>query len=142
MAANTHISQAAWDAALDAALDAENSGFLDIYDSTGTGQPATPDVAVTTQVKLATLALSATAYGAAVAGVKTANAITSGVGLAAGAATWGRFYKSDHSTAVHDASVGSAATDPAADIQLNDTSITVGGTVSLTGYTCSMPVAQ
>ena len=138
MAANTHLSQAAWDAALDAAINAENSGFLDIYDSTGTGQPATPDVAVTTQVKLASLPLSATAFGAAAAGVKTANAITSGTGLAAGTATWARFYKSDHATAVHDCSVGTSG----CDINLNDAAITIGGTVSVTAYTVSMPVAQ
>lgn len=138
MAANTHLSQAAWDAALDAAINAENSGFLDIYDSTGTGQPATPDVAVTTQVKLASLPLSATAFGAAAAGVKTANAITSGTGLAAGTATWARFYKSDHTTAVHDCSVGTSG----CDINLNDAAITIGGTVSVTAYTVSMPVAQ
>ena len=138
MAANTHLSQAAWDAALDAAINAENSGFLDIYDSTGTGQPATPDVAVTTQVKLASLPLSATAFGAAAVGVKTANAITSGTGLAAGTATWARFYKSDHTTAVHDCSVGTSG----CDINLNDAAITIGGTVSVTAYTVSMPVAQ
>ena len=138
MAANTHLSQAAWDAALDAAINNENSGFLDIYDSTGTGQPATPDVAVTTQVKLASLPLSATAFGAAAAGVKTANAITSGTGLAAGTATWARFYKSDHTTAVHDCSVGTSG----CDINLNDAAITIGGTVSVTAYTVSMPVAQ
>ena len=57
-----HLSQASWNLALNAALDTPlASGFLDIYDSTGTGQPATPDVAVTTQVKLAHLPLSATA---------------------------------------------------------------------------------
>jgi len=138
MAANTHLSLASWNLALNAALDVENGGFLDIYDSTGTGQPATPDVAVTTQVKLATLALSATAYGAAVSGVKTANAITSGTGLAVGTGTWGRFYKSDHTTAVHDCSVGTSA----ADINLNDVAITIGGTVSVTSYTVSMPAAQ
>ena len=64
-----HLSQASWNLALNAALDTPlASGFLDIYDSTGTGQPATPDVAVTTQVKLAHLPLSATAFGAASAG--------------------------------------------------------------------------
>ena len=109
-----------------------------IYDSTGTGQPATPDVAVTTQVKLASLPLNATAYGAASGGTKTANAITSGTGLAAGTATWARFYKSDHTTAVHDCSVGTSG----CDINLNDAAITIGGTVSVTAYTVSMPVAQ
>ena len=138
MAANTHLSIASWNLALNAAIDVENGGWLDIYDSTGTGQPATPDVAVTTQVKLASLALNATAAGAASGGTKTYNAITSGTGLAVGTATWGRFTKSDHTTAVHDCSVCTSG----ADINLNDAAITIGGTVSLTAYTFSMPVAQ
>jgi hypothetical protein len=138
MAANTHMSIASWNLALNAALDTPlASGFLDIYDSTGTGQPATPDTAVTTQVKLAHLPLSATAYGAAASGVKTANAITNGTGLAAGTATWFRQTKSD-GTAVIDGSAGTSGTD----LTLNDASITVGGTVSVTSLTVSMPAAQ
>ena len=79
-----------------------------------------------------------TAAGAASGGTKTYNAITSGTGLAVGTATWGRFTKSDHTTAVHDCSVCTSG----ADINLNDAAITIGGTVSLTAYTFSMPVAQ
>lgn len=138
MAADTNLSVAAWNAALNAALALLNGGSLAVYDSTGTGQPATPDVAVTTQVRLATLPLSATAFGSASAGTAAANAITSGSGLAVGAATWARFYASDGATAVLDCSVGTGA----ADIVLNDAAITVGGTVSVTAYTVSMPVGQ
>jgi hypothetical protein len=138
MALNTHLSLASWNLALNAAMDVANTGFLDVYDSTGTGQPATPDTAVTTQVKLAHLPLSATAFGAASAGVKTANAITNGTGLAVGTATWFRVYKADGTTAVIDGSVGTASTD----LTLNDVAITVGGTVQVTSYTVSMPVGQ
>jgi hypothetical protein len=139
MAANTHLSIASWNLALNAALDTPcNSGFMDIYDSTGTGQPATPDVAVTTQVKLASLPLSATAFGAAASGIKTANAITNGTGLAVGTATWFRVYKSDHTTAVIDGSAGTSGTD----LVLNDAAITVGGTVSVTSYLVEMPSGQ
>lgn len=139
MAANTHMSVASWNLALNAALDTPlASGFMDIYDSTGTGQPATPDVAVTTQVKLAHLPLSATAFAAASGGTKTANAVTSGTGLAVGTATWFRVYKSDGATAVIDGSAGTSGTD----LVLNDAAITVGGTVSVTSWTISMPVAQ
>src|SRR5271165_1037903 len=121
------MSVASWNLALNAAIDTPlNGGFMDIYDSTGTGQPATPDVAVTTQVKLASLTLGSTAFGAASSGVKTANAITSGTGLAVGTATWARLYKSDHTTAVLDCSVGTSG----ADINLNDVAITIGATVS------------
>jgi hypothetical protein len=139
VALNTHLSLASWNLALNAALDTPcNGGFLEIYDSTGTGQPATPDVAVTTQVKLAKLPLNATAFGAAAGGTKTANAISNGVGLAAGTATWFRVFKSDDATAVIDGSCGTAGTD----LVLNDTAITVGGTVQVTSYTVSMPVGQ
>lgn len=138
MASNVHMSIASWNLALDAALNVLNGGFLEIYDSTGTGQPATPDVAVTTQVKLAKLSLNATAFGAAAAGVKTAGAITNGTGLAVGTATWARLFKSDDSTAVIDCSVGTSGTD----LVLNDVAITIGGTVSVTSLTVSMPVGQ
>ena len=65
MAANTHMSIASWNLALNADLDtALASGKIEIYDSTGTGQPATPDVEVTTQVLLATLTFGSTAFEA------------------------------------------------------------------------------
>jgi hypothetical protein len=138
MAANTHLSIASWNLALNAALDVLNNGFVEIYDSTGTGQPATPDVAVTTQVKLAKLTFGATAFGAASAGTKTANAIGSVSALATGTATWFRAFKSDDTTAVIDGSVGTSGTD----LVLNDVAITTGGTVQITSYSVSMPVGQ
>src|SRR6202142_4564809 len=128
MALNEHLSVASWNLALNAALDTPcNSGFIDIYDSTGTGQPATPDVAVTTQVKLAHLPLSATAFAAASAGSKTANAITNGTGLAVGNGAGARVYKADGVTAVIDGSVGTGTTD----FIINDVAITGGGPASL-----------
>lgn len=120
MAANTHLSIASWDLALDSALNVLNNGFLEIYDGV---QPATPDVAVTTQNKLAKLALGATAFSAAAAGSKAANAITNGTGLVASTATWFRAFKSDDATAVIDGSAGTSGTD----LVLNDAAITVGG---------------
>ena len=136
MAANTHLSIASWNLALNAALDTPcNSGFMQIY--TGT-QPATPDTAITSQTLLATLTLSATAFGAASSGTKTANAITSGTAVATGMATWFRVFKSDDSTAVIDGSVGTSG----ADLNLNDVNITSGGSVSVTSWTVSMPVGQ
>jgi hypothetical protein len=136
MAANTHLSIASWNLALNAALDAPcNNGYMEIYTL---AQPATPDTAITSQVLLATLPLSATAFTAASGGTKTANAITSGTAVATGTATWFRVYKSDNSTAVIDGSVGTSA----ADLNLNDTAITSGGSVSVTSWTVSCPVAQ
>ena len=135
MAANTHLSIASWNLALNAGIDVLNSGFMQIY--TGT-QPATPDTAITSQTLLATLTLSATAFGASSAGTKTANAITSGTAVATGTATWFRAFKSDDSTAVIDGSVGTSV----ADLNLNDTAITSGGSVSVTSWTVSMPSGQ
>ena len=135
MAANTHLSIASWNLALNAGIDVLNSGFMQIY--TG-AQPATPDTAITSQTLLATLTLSATAFGASSAGTKTANAITSGTAVATGTATWFRAFKSDDSTAVIDGSVGTSV----ADLNLNDTAITSGGSVSVTSWTVSMPSGQ
>ena len=138
MALNTHMSIASWNLGLDSALNVLNSGFIEIYDSTGTGQPATPDVAVTTQVKLAKLTIGATAFGASASGTKTANAVGSVAALATGTATWFRAFKSDDTTAVVDGSVGTSGTD----LVLNDVAVTTGGTVSVTSWTVSMPAAQ
>jgi hypothetical protein len=135
MAANTHLSSASWDLALNAALDVLNSGFLEIYDG---AQPATPNVAVSTQNKLAKLTLAATAFTASSGGTKTANAIGSVAGLFAGTATWFRVFKSDDTTAVLDGSVGTSG----ADLNLNAVAIVIGATVAVSSWTVSMPVAQ
>jgi len=135
MAANTHASIAAWNAALNAIMATLNSGFIELY--TGS-QPATPDVAVSSQTLLATLPLSATAFASASGGTATANAITNASAAATGTATWFRAYKSDGVTAVIDGSVGTSG----CDLNLNDVALTTGGTVSITSWTVSMPVGQ
>ncbi len=135
MAANTHLSSQSWDLALDAALNVLNAGFVEIYDGT---QPATPNVAVSTQTKLAKLALSATAFSASSGGTKTANAVTSSAALATSTATWFRAFKSDDTTAVIDGSVGTSG----ADMNLSTVSIVTGATISVTSWTVSMPVGQ
>jgi hypothetical protein len=71
MAKNTQLTNLAVNTEADALAALCNGGFMDIYDGT---QPATGDTAITTQNKLASCALNATAFGAAVAGVLTANA--------------------------------------------------------------------
>lgn len=135
MALNPHMSVASWNLALDSALNVLNSGFVEIY--TGS-QPATPDVAVSGQTKLAKLSLSATAFGAASSGTKTANAVTSSVALATGTAAWFRLFKSDDSTAVFDGSVGTSGTD----MTVDSTSFTSGVTVNVTALSISMPAGQ
>ena len=133
MALNPKLSVASCNLALNAALDVLNSGFLDIYDSTGTGQPASPDTAVTTQVKLARLNLNATAFAAASGGSKVAGAISATTGITGGTATWYRLVTSG-GTAVADGSVGTATSN----LVLNATAIVTGAAVTCTAMTYTM----
>ena len=135
MAFNTHVSLASWNLMLNAGIDVLNGGFLELY--TGV-QPATPDVAITSQVLLGTCALGSPAFGASSGGTKTANAITSGTGVATGTATWARAYKSDGVTAVIDGSVGVSG----CDFTMADTAVTNGATIPATAWTISAPTGQ
>lgn len=116
---------------MNAIFDQLNSGFLRIYDGT---QPANADTALGAQVLLAQLTFGSTAYSAASAASKAANAITAGTGLAVSTATWARLLKSDGTTVVHDMSVGTATVN----LVLNDAAITVGGIVAVTSLTHTM----
>ncbi len=126
MAKNTQMTNLAVNAAADAIAALCNTGFIDILDGT---QAATGDTAIGAQVVLVTLALNATAFAAAVAGVLTANSITSGVAGVSGTASWFRVYKADHTTKVFDGSVGTATAN------LILATITAGQTVSATSFT-------
>ena len=129
MSLNPKTSIASRNLALNAALDVCNSGFLDIYDGT---QPTNVDTAITTQVKLAHLPLSATAFAAASGASKTTNTNSSAAALAGGTAAWFSFTKSD-GTRVHEGSVGASG----ANINLNSMTIVKGAVVSSSGYTLS-----
>jgi hypothetical protein len=133
MADTTKISNSA--AATEAvALASElDNGYLRIYDSTGgTGQPATVDTAIGSQVLLAELRFSATAESSTTNGVITFAAITADSSAnATGTATWFRAFKSDGTTAIWDGSVGTSG----ATINLNTTSIVAGANVSVTSLT-------
>jgi hypothetical protein len=85
-----------------------NSGFIQVYSGT---RPATPDTALSGNVLLATLTFGATAFGAASAGVATANAIASGTAVATGTASFARAFKSDDSTVVGDFNCGTSGSD-------------------------------
>lgn len=129
MANNPKRTTTAANAACDAMAALANSGRLKVYDGT---QPATANTAVTTQTVLADLTMNATAFGAAVAGVATANAITQDSSAdATGTATWFRLYKSDNSTVILDGSVGTSG----CDLNLSTTSIVAGAAVSITAFT-------
>lgn len=129
MALNPKRTNTAANAACDAMAALANSGRLKIYDG---AQPATADTAVTTQNVLADLTMNATAFGASVAGVATANAITSDSSAdATGTATWFRLLQSNGSTVICDGSVGTSG----ADLNLNTVSIVTGAAVAVTAFT-------
>lgn len=128
MALTPTLSNAAASLAADAVLATLNSGFLDIYSGT---QPAGPDTAVTSQVKLARLTLNATAFGAAANGVATANAITGDASAdATGTASWFRCLTSG-GTAVFDGSVGTSG----CNLNLGSVSIIATGAIDVTSLT-------
>ncbi len=136
MALNTRTSLVLDAAKLDGTKALFDSGWIDIYDSTGAGQPATPETAITTQILIVSLRFAATAFPVAVGRVATANAITSGTAVATKTATWCRIYQSDHTTVLSDGSVGLATSN----IVLNAVDIVTGATVSCTSFTRTSPM--
>jgi hypothetical protein len=129
MALEPKRSNEAANTACDAMAALANSGFLRIYDGT---KPATADTAVTSQVLLAELTMNATAFGAAVAGVATANAVTQDASANnTGTATWFRVWKSNGTSPLWDGTVGISGTD----LVLNSVAISSGAAVSITSFT-------
>src|SRR3990167_2236470 len=117
MALNLKLSNFAVNNEADSIAAQFNTGYLRIYDG---AQAADADTAVGAQVLLAELRFNATAFGAAVAGVLTANAITSDASAnATGTAAWYRALKSDGTTVLCDGSVGTSG----ANCNLNSTAI-------------------
>lgn len=131
MAKNTQKTNLAVNAEGDALATLLNNGFIDILDGT---QPASGDTAISTQVLLGSLQFGNPAFGSTVAGVATANAITSGTAVATSTATWCRLYKSDHTTAVFDGSVGTSASN----LVLNSVAISSGATISCVAFTFTL----
>ena len=105
--------------------DIAASGLLRIYDGT---PPADADTALSGNTLLAELALSATAFGAAAAGVMTAAAISDDTSAdATGTASFFRLTTSG-GTAKVQGSVGSGS----GDLDMNTTAIVAGAVVSVT----------
>jgi hypothetical protein len=105
------------------------SGRLRIYNGT---RPANVGTAITTQTMLVELTCNATAFApAASGGVLTANAISNGTAAATGTASWFRLFQSNGTTAIIDGDVGTSGSD----LNLNNTSIATGQTVSVTSFT-------
>lgn len=136
----TRIANAAAAAAADAVVDLIDAGSGAGYIEIRTGsQPASVGVAATGTL-LATLPMSDPAFGSATTAspaVATANSITSDTSAdATGTAGWFRAYDSDD-TALIDGDI--TATGGGGDMELDSTSVTSGGTVSVTAWTVSMP---
>lgn len=115
--------------AADAVTARANNGSLRIYAGT---PPADANAALSGNTLLANLGMGATAFGAAVNGVATANAITADSSAdATGTATFFRVLESDGTTVVFQGTVGTSGTE----LVLNNTSIVAGGNVSVTSLT-------
>lgn len=137
MANTPFFSDEAVKAAVDAVAALCNSGTLKIY--TGT-QPTDANTAIGAQTLLATLTLSATAFGASVASgsagskivTATANTITDDSSAdATGTAAWFRVLKSNGTSIVFDGSVGTSG----CDLNLATTAIVSGADVAVTSFT-------
>jgi hypothetical protein len=128
MALNPKLSNVSANAEVDAMAALLNAGFLDIYDG---AQPADGDTAIGAQVKLARCTFGNPAFGAGVAGVATANAITGDSSAdASGTATWYRCLKTDGTTKVQDGSVGTATSN----LVLNSVAISSGAAVAVDSF--------
>lgn len=135
----TRVTDAVQNAAADAVVDlldaGAGAGTLKIYSGT---QPADADDAASGTL-LVTLTFSDPAFGAAAAGVATANAITDGTAVATGTAGWFRCEDSAGTT-VFDGDV--TATGGGGDLELDNTSIATDQTVSITSLTYTHPASE
>lgn len=133
MALNPHFSAAWRNQALDQLTTSlGTSALLHIYAGV---QPADVSSAVTAaNVVLASLTAPTTnAFGAAAAGVITANAIGSAAAATGGTAVWFSWVKSTGAR-VFDGSVGTSG----ADLNLNSTTIVTAAQVAVSAFTVTM----
>jgi len=132
-----HLSDAARNAVVNtlaALIDADTDpGEIHFYSGT---MPATVATAITSQIFLGKATFSATAFGSASSGSATANAFTAGAGEAdpGTVATWARVFDGA-GTAIMDVDVGTSG----ATINLTNTTILLGATITITSGSLSMP---
>jgi hypothetical protein len=131
MAHNIKVSTAAANAKANAFATAMNSGIIRIYQG---AQPATANTALAGETLLAELTMGATAFGASVSGLLTANAITKDSSANnTGTAQFYRLFQSDGTTPMGDGTCG--ATGGGFDLELSTTSIVQLGEVTCTAFT-------
>lgn len=115
------------------AIDAGTAAIIEIRDGS---QPTDADTAVGAQVLLATLTMSATAFGAVSddtpGAIMTAAAITADSSAdATGTASWFRLLTQSAGTVIMDGSVGTSG----CDINFNTVSFTAGSQIEITAMT-------
>jgi hypothetical protein len=130
MAKNTQMATAAVNAEANGLARALDNGYLQIYDG---AQPADGDTAVTTQNLLVELRFAATSAPSASNGTLTFNAMTPGIAIRAGQASWYRALQSDHATPVMDGNVGPVGSSN--NIELSTVQIQQGGQVGMSSFT-------
>lgn len=127
------LGTAARNAAANGAADLLNGGDIRIRTST----PPTNVSDADSGTLLGTLTFSATAFGAASGGAKTANAIASDTNAdASGTAGQARHYLSDHATPHSDASCGLGS----GDYNFDNNVIVAGGTIAVSSMTWTQPI--
>lgn len=137
MALNPKTAAARRNAALDTVFDTLNSGNFRVADGT---QPTDADTALGAQVSLADCPFGATAFAAASAGSKTANAITQDSSAnASSTATWCTLQAtgvafSGSNARVMDMSAGTSG----ANINFNSVAISSGAAVSVSSFSATL----
>ena len=135
MANDVKLCTEAVNAACDAIVDLADGGKLRIYSGS---QPATADEAIDAQVLLAELTMGTPAFGAAVEGVATAEAITKDSDAAAtGTAAWFRLWQSNGTDEIIDGTVGVSG----CDLNLNSVEIQTDAEVEVSSMTVTVPKA-
>lgn len=126
MPLNTQLANATVNAQATSLATLCNNGIIRVYDGT---QPATADAALSGNTLGVELTFGATAFGAPVDGLLTANPISSGVATASITPTFARIFRSDGTTVVMDVSAGATG----ANLTLG--AFTSGTTVSVSSFT-------
>lgn len=128
MASNLKYSNGTRDAQQQGLITYAGSGaIIHIYEGT---QPANANTAISGQTLLVSLTISGS-FGTDSDGTITLSSVTNGTAVATGTAQFFRITKSDNSTVIMDGSVGTSG----CDMNLNNTSINSGQTVSITSGT-------
>jgi hypothetical protein len=137
MTSRFKISTACRNAAVDGIVDLIDGGLGDGYVEIRTGSPPASVAAADIGTLLGTLTFSDPAFGAAAAGVATANSITSDTSAdASGDAGYFRTHDSTNAS-VFQGKAGEAA--DSTDMTFDNKTIVAGGTIAISSMTVTMP---